>query len=122
MALGLALYSGRRVVGFALDRLPGGSGLLLHRYIIGVHFAGLLLGGIGLVWAFRAVFSAGRFVLRIPGRKVVAALVACALGVLAMWPVLHDRDKYAGYNRAYIKLQVPADNSLGAEVNSLIDV
>ena len=40
--------------------LPGGSDLLLHRYIIGVHFAGMLLGGIGSVWAFRAVVTAAR--------------------------------------------------------------
>jgi hypothetical protein len=110
------------VVGFALDRLPGGSDLLLHRYIIGVHFAGMLLGGIGLVWAFRAVCTAGRFVLRIPGRRVVAGLLACALGVVAMWPVLHDRDRYAGYDRAYITEQVPSDNLLLTQVNSLIDI
>ncbi|HTD51368.1 MAG TPA: hypothetical protein VK771_12255, partial [Acidimicrobiia bacterium] len=92
MALSLCMYSGRRVVGFALDRLPGGSDLLLHRYIIGVHFAGMLLAGIGAVWAFRTVATAARFVLRVPGRTLIAASIACALGVVVIWPVLVDRD------------------------------
>jgi hypothetical protein len=122
MVLSLCMYSGRRVVGFALDRLPGGSDLLLHRYIIGVHFAGMLLAGIGAVWAFRTVVAAARFVLRVPGRTLIAASIACALGVVVIWPVLVDRDHYANYDTQYIKGQVVADANTGIYVNALIDV
>ena len=59
MVLSLLMYSGHRVVGPVLDRLPGGSDILLHRMIIGVHFAGMLLAGIGAVWAFVRVFARG---------------------------------------------------------------
>jgi len=122
MILSLAMYSGHRVVGPILSRLPGGSDLLLHRYIIGVHFAGMLLAGIGSVWAFRAVLGGARFVLRIPGRKLVAPLVVCVLAVLVMWPVVNDRDKYANDDKAYITAQVAADKADGVAVNQLIDM
>jgi len=122
MLLSLCMYSGRRVVGFALDRLPGGSDLLLHRYIIGVHFAGMLLAGIGAVWAFRTVVATARFVVRVPGRTLIAASIACALAVVVIWPVLVDRDHYANYDTQFIKGQVVADQNTGIYVNALIDV
>src|SRR5262249_8566660 len=64
MLLSLAMYSGRGVVGPVINHLPGGTNILLHRYIIGVHLAGMLLAGIGLVWAFGLVVAVGRALLR----------------------------------------------------------
>jgi hypothetical protein len=122
MVLSLLMYSGRSVVGPFLDRLPGGSDLLLHRYIIGVHFAGMLLAGIGSVWLFRAAVAAGRFVFRIPGRKLIAVAVACVLGGLVVWPVLSDRYHYAKYDKSFISEQVTADQTTGVAVNALIDI
>jgi hypothetical protein len=122
MVLSLLMYSGHRVVGPVLDRLPGGSDLLLHRYIIGVHFAGMLLAGIGSVWAFRTVVTGARFVIRLPGRTLIAGAIACALAVVVMWPVLVNRDHYANNDRYYISAQVAADQTDGAAVNSLIDI
>ena len=84
MLLSLLCYFGRGVVGFAIDHLPGGSDILLHRFVIGVHFAGMLLAGIGAVWAFRAVVAAGKFVFRLPGRTVIAVAVACVLAVVLL--------------------------------------
>ncbi len=121
MVLSLLMYSGRSVVGFVLNRLPGGSDLLLHRYIIGVHYAGMLLAGVGAVWAFRTVVAGTRFVLRIPGRTLIAATIACALALVAMWPVLVNRDHYADADTAFIKGQQAADQDTGVFVNALLD-
>ena len=123
MVLSLLLYSGHRVVGPVLDRLPGGSDLLLHRYIIGVHFAGMLLAGIGAVWAFRAVVSGARFVLRIPGRTLIAASIACVLAVVVMWPVLVDRDHYANNDTVlHQRRRSPPTDRRRRESTALIDI
>ena len=96
MILSLMLWSGRRVVGPVIDRLPGGSQLLLHRYIIAVHFAGLLLAGIGAVWAFRRVVPAGALRVQIPvPDRWLRSCVACGLAFWAMYPVLGNRTHYA---------------------------
>ncbi len=91
LVLGLLLWSGRRVVGPVIDRLPGGRDLLLHRFIIGVHFAGILLAGIGSVWLFRAAMRLGERRLHFDRARAVTVVVAGALAVLVLAPVLNDR-------------------------------
>jgi len=82
----------------------------------------MLLAGIGAVWAFRTVVAAARFVLRVPGRTLIAASIAGALAVVVIWPVLVDRDHYANYDTQFIKGQIVADQNTGIYVNALIDV
>ena len=123
MVLSLALYSGRRVVGPVLDRLPGGSDLLLHRYIIGVHFAGMLLAGIGAVWAFRTVVSGGAVRAPDPGPdadrgrdRVRARRRRDVAGARRPRPLRQQRHGRTSTG------QVAADQTDGAAVNSLIDI
>jgi hypothetical protein len=122
MVLSLAMYSGRHVVGPVLDRLPGGSDLLLHRYIIGVHFAGMLLAAVGAVWAFRLVVGAGRYLPKVGGRNVIGVVVACALAAVVIWPVLNNRNNYAKANNAFIAQQLVVDKTELRDVNALIDI
>lgn len=122
MLLSLLLYSGRRVVGPVVNHLPGGRDLLLHRYIIGVHFAGMLLAGIGAVWLFRCVVSSARLVPRLPFGRIAATAVACVLAVVVLLPVLNDRKQYADADRFFINGQAATDNLYGNDVTSLIDI
>jgi len=120
LPLGLLLWSGRRVVGPVIDRLPGGRDLLLHRFIIGVHVAGILLAGIGSVWLFRTAVRLGRRLPRLDRARVVTVVGAGALAVLVLAPVLNDRSQYAGDDRRLIDAQVVADQTSGADVRALI--
>jgi hypothetical protein len=110
------------VVGPVINHLPGGKNILLHRYIIGVHLAGMLLAGIGAVWAFGVVVRAGRALLRFRFGEVVAigAVAVLAFGVL--WPVLRNRDHYARLNTYFTGTQVAADNSYGRDAFALINI
>ena len=69
MLLSLLMYSGRGVVGPVINHLPGGTNILLHRYIIGVHLAGMLLAGIGAAWAFGAVVAGRARAPALPVRR-----------------------------------------------------
>jgi hypothetical protein len=122
MALSLLLYSGRGTVGFVLDRLPGGADLLLHRFIIAVHYSGLLLAGIAAVWVFRLVVSGVRAVARVPARNWIAAGVACVLAGVALYPVLHERQRYADSNGSFISGQIAAQKTTGRAVDALLDI
>jgi hypothetical protein len=121
MLLSLAMYSGRHVVGPVMDHLPGGTQILLHRYIMGVHFAGMLLAGIGSVWLAQSVFHAGRYVARFRFGRLAAAGLVVVLAVVALYPVLVDRKRYADSNRFFVNGQVAADNDYGKDALALID-
>ncbi len=122
MVLALVLWSGRRVVGPVIDHLPGGQDLLLHRFIASVHLAGILLAGIGAVFACRGAEALGRRFLRIRYGRVLAVSAALVLTVVVLYPVLDERRMYAGADRHFIDAQVVADRTVGADLEALIDV
>jgi hypothetical protein len=122
LVLGLLLWSGRRVVGPLIDHLPGGHDILLHRFIVAVHLAGILLAGIGSVWLFRAAVGLGERVLHFGRARVVTVAAVTALVVLVLAPVLNNRRQYADDDRRYIDAQVVADRTTGADVRALIAI
>ena len=122
MALSLMLYSGRSVVGPVVNFLPGGGALFLHRYIMGVHLAGLLLAGIGSVWIIRALTSAARRV--VPAhrtRAITIGLCAVVCGAV-LSPVLADRAHLASANGRFLAGQITADKRDGRDVAALVDI
>ena len=121
MILSLLLYSGRSVVGPVIDRLPGGTDLLLHRFIIGVHFAGMLLAGIGAVWVVRLILG-GRQVMHFEGAQVGVIALVCVLSVVVLYPVLLNRKHYGDSNSYFVSGQIVADHTYGADVTALIDI
>jgi hypothetical protein len=122
LALGLLLWSGRRVVGPVIDHLPGGQDLLLHRFIVAVHFAGILLAGIGAVWLFRAALHLGSRIAGTERARAVAFAMVAGLALLVVAPVLNDRVHYADDNRRLIDAQLVADRTSGADVRALIEI
>jgi hypothetical protein len=122
MVLSVAMYSGRRVVGPIINRLPGGTDILLHRYIIGVHLAGMLLAGIGAVWIFRLAATALGRVFRFRAGAIAAIALVSALAIVVMLPVLNDRKEYAHANDFFIDGQVEAGKTVGRDVTALIDI
>lgn len=51
------LYFGRSTWGSLINLLPASDGLHLHRFINGIHFAGVFLSGLGISWLGNLLFS-----------------------------------------------------------------
>jgi len=120
MALSLFLFSGRPTFGLVLNLLPGNSDLLLHRYIMGVQLAGLMLAGVGLAWAGETALTlARRWRLHVRLVPVAAGLMGAA--VLITLPAWFDRATYAASDSSSIAVQVESDQTDGAALDVLIN-
>jgi hypothetical protein len=120
--LSLALYCGRRVVGPLVDVLPGGNQILLHRYVIGVHFAGLLFAGVGAVWLFRTLVDGAQRVRRFERHVVVVGVAAVALVGVLLTPVVVNRYRFGTANAFLRSHQEIAQGSAGRDVAALLDM
>ena len=105
-------------IGFAIDLLPGGKDLLLHRFIIPVHLGGLLLAGIGVVvaapraptrasrrWRPRLSPVAGR---RGPDRRRASS---CS------FPAWRERDDFDAQGASWIDDQRESDATVRARLH-----
>jgi hypothetical protein len=120
MALSLVLFSGRPTFGFILNLLPGSSDLLLHRYLMGVQLAGLMLAGVGLAWTGETVLRVARsWRPRIRVIPIAAGMMGAA--VLLTLPAWFDRAAYAASDSASIATQVTSDHTDGAAIDVLIN-
>jgi hypothetical protein len=118
--LSLLLFFGRRTWGGLINVLPGFRDVQIHRFIMGVHLAGILLAGVGLGWLLRMAYS---LVLRLSPRAYAAAgaasLVLC-IGVLA--PAWTERAHYDQKDNTQIRSQQQYDATDGRDLDQLIDV
>ena len=128
--LSLILFFGRPTLGPLLKLLPGNQSLLLQRYIMGVHLAGLMLAGVGAVWtsvflyqqlASRAttVVASGRRLLLGSSAWMRAPLII-AIVVAILTPAWTQISTYDGYSASGIRYQRNVAPTQGADVNSLV--
>jgi hypothetical protein len=118
--VGLLLFCGRDTIGFAIDLMPGGKDLLLHRFIIPVHLGGLMLAGLGSAWLAKQAYGA------VTGwrPKWSHALVGAGLlvlGVAVLYPVWHERATYDGLSASWINVQRQSDATSGTGFTELAD-
>jgi hypothetical protein len=116
--LGLLLFCGRDTIGFAIDALPGGQDLLLHRFIIPVHLGGLLLAGIGTSWLAQGAYT--RLRAWRPGLAPVlvgAAVLVVGLAVIA--PAVRERITFNDQGAGWIDVQRRADATSGRDFEAL---
>ncbi|MDQ1481226.1 MAG: hypothetical protein QOI44_2087 [Actinomycetota bacterium] len=118
-ALGLLMFCGRGVLGPVVDHvLPGGKELLLHRFIIGVHFGGLVLAGIGASFLAHTAFREGR--KRLPAVRPAAAIaVLLVLGLVVLAPAWRERAHTNALDAQGIDAQRVADATDGQAFTSL---
>ena len=119
LALSLLLFFGRPTLGPLLKLLPGSDDLLLHRYIMGVHLAGILLAGVGGAWlGLVAVRGARRVAPRIaPAVRTAGIALACFV-VLA--PAVGERWGFDQTGGTWIRYQRTIDATDGAVIRSLV--
>ena len=128
--LSLLLFFGRPTMSAVINLLPGNQSLLLQRYIMGLHLAGLLLAGVGLVWT-------ATFVARQCARRLTAATeatrrflfgaspwlrtpVILALIVALLAPAWTQVETYDANSRTWINYQRQVASTQGADVNALV--
>jgi hypothetical protein len=119
-ALSLLLFFGRPTLGSALKVLPGSDDLLFHRFLNGVHMAGIILAGVGASWLASLVIQEGR--RRLPRVGVAVAAVGVAgIGLLALLPAWTGVGTYDMQHAPLQLHQQLADATDGADLQVLID-
>jgi hypothetical protein len=128
--LSLVLFFGRPTLGPVLNLLPGSQNLLLQRYIMGVHLAGLVLAGVGAVstavFLYRQVaqrasqLAAGVRRLLVSGSPRLRTPLIIAVVVAILTPAWTQISAYDGSSAAWIRYQRDVAPSQGADVNSLV--
>lgn len=120
-AFSLLLFFGRATWGGLTTLLPGDDNLQMHRFIAGVHLAGILLAAIGATALVNAVGK-----IRLPGSlpqpQRVRVGLSIAIVALVIAPAYLDRTNYALKDGDYIDSQQKADNTDGANVDRLLDI
>jgi hypothetical protein len=126
MLLSLLLFIGRPTLGPVISLLPGSSDLLLHRYIMGVHMAGILLAGVGAAWLGLTTLNAIRRLMPRVGRvarvaRVAPAAIVAVLGAgLLASPWAERWETFEQQGGEWIRQQRAVDASQGAAIASLV--
>jgi hypothetical protein len=118
--MSLLLFFGRPTLGPILDLLPASEELYLHRYVIGVHMAGILLAGVGGAWLAGSAFTllTSRLGSRAHPRMVGAAVGLAFLALL--FPALQERAVKAAQGGRWVHEQRAVDETEGRDVAALV--
>src|SRR5262249_22765405 len=105
--LSLLLFFGRATWGGVIDILPRWKDVRMHRFVRGVHLAGILLAGVGLG---RLLKLSSDLVSRVaPARRaLVAGAVAVGVAVVVLTPAWANRAKYDHDGATFIREQQAA--------------
>jgi hypothetical protein len=119
--LSLLLFAGRPMLGPLLDLLPGMRDVQIHRFIMGVHLAGIFIAGVGLAWLLGHAYSAVRAFA--PRRSFAVAGVACvALTIAALAPAWTERASYDRHGDTLMRVQQAADATEGSDMDRLVAI
>jgi hypothetical protein len=119
LTLSLLLFFGRPTLGPLLKVLPGSDDLLLHRYIMGVHLAGIFLAGMGGAWLAKQAILLGSRLMPGLGRHLAIAAVAI-VAVVGLAPAWQQVSAYDQRDNELIPMQQRSDQADGAAVAALL--
>ena len=128
-AVALVLFAGRPTFGPVLNLLPGGRDLLLHRYILAVHMAGIVLIAVAAAEIPAVAAAVERLAARIAGgwlrfgspagrTAAIGGVIGVAIVVGAM-PAVAERTHYLEVDTAWIHAQQAADAQDGPALRRL---
>lgn len=124
--LSLLLFFGRPSLGPLIKSLPGANDLLLHRFIMGVHLAGIYLAGVGGAWLGARVVTAVQALVsrRFQWRYLPLAttLAALAVGLAYLAPAWTERAQYDLGDAALMDQQRQYEQTDGVDLQALIDI
>ena len=130
LTLSMVLFCGRPTFTWLIGLLPGNQNLLLQRYIMGVHLAGLYLAGVGVVSVVRALSQQVQqraptvdSILRhsLAGTWLwLGSTAVVAVALVASLPGLAQVAHYDGSSRSLIALQQRADATSGRDIQQLV--
>jgi hypothetical protein len=115
----LLLYFGRPTFGRLIDLLPAHDDLFLHRMIVGVHLAGILLAGVGVAFLVRLAADGLRRMRR-PVLVPVVGVVGLAASVVLLAPAWTQIRTYDDLDRTWIERQRAIEETDGADFASLV--
>ena len=123
----LVFFFGRGGIDAILNVLPMGGGIL-HRYIIGIHYAGLLLAGAGAAWTAEVILAIVRRTARRRAPQLrlgllsgaVAALLLGAF-LLCLWPAWSQIAAYDAQGGDFKAYQLAAGSTDGADYIALVE-
>jgi hypothetical protein len=119
-AVSLVLLFGSATLGPLVHLIPLGSALPWHRFIFGVHLAGLILAGVGIVWLGRGLTNtSGRYlsVLK-PALATAGVMVLALLALYPAWSQIVADDQTAAIAR---NGELRLESTDGADLQALID-
>jgi hypothetical protein len=116
----LVLFCGRAPFGPVIDLIPGMDSLLLHRFISGVQFAGVVIAAIAVdgLWQVGSRLARVRLPARVPTAAFDAAAVI-ALGV-ALFPASTVADSLERQANRWLHTQQAAEQVDGAAIDALV--
>jgi Gpi18-like mannosyltransferase len=119
--LSLLLFFGRPTLGPVLELLPGMGDVQIHRFVMGVHLAGILLAGVALGWLLRTAFAlAGRVTPRYSAAVAGTVPMLLSVGVLA--PAWTERAGYDKHGGVLIRAQQADDRVDAANMDALVNI
>lgn len=107
----LVLYFGRPTLGVLVDLLPLHETLFIHRFVGGVHLAGIVLIGVGAGWLWELAARSWR-----PWVPVALALCAAAL----LWSPVQERAAFYLQNLDWMQ-QTRAAIDSDADAQAMVD-
>ena len=116
----LVLFFGRPTLGPMVKFVPGLDFVPMHRLVMGVHMAGIVLAGIGAAWLGNwLVTRGGRFVPEV--KPALQASVVVAFGVLSLNPAWTERATFDQTGADMKVAQHAFDETDGADLAVLVD-
>lgn len=118
--LSLLLFFGRPTLGPVLDLLPGFRDVQIHRFVMGVDLAAILLAGVGLAWLSRKLrLLVAQYT---SGSVAVASAISILLCVGLLTPAWRERIRYANRGEALMASQISSDSTDGRALDRLIEI
>ena len=116
----LVLFFGPPTLGPIGKAVPGLEVVPLHRLIMGVHMAGIVLAGIGAAWLGNWLVTRGRrFVPEV--KPALQAAVVVAFGILCLSPAWTERATFDQTGADLKVAQAAAEETDGADLAVLVD-
>jgi hypothetical protein len=118
--LSLVLFFGRKTWGALIDVLPGFHDVQIHRFVMGVDLAAILIAGVGLGWLLRTTYALAR--RHVSGEHTVAGAAAMLLCLAVLAPAWTERAHYDHRGNELLRSQQEYDATDGRDLDRLIAI